>query len=346
VKRWLLRIAVVISALAVLASGSWYVWREFYSAEQFREAVKEGIESRDFSRAERLKWWGADTEKWREEDSADQFRSAIAEDMSPGVFIITATTSVLKEWEADIRPWREIDSGKHVRKGAEKIAIDRRNLYDMERNNESEERIEMQGKRVELNLKTFKCLIEWGARPNDPDELGVTPLITALFVADGHDVEVLTILIDAGADVNHRDGLSETPLHHAVRYCVDGSRKSIEAVSLLLKAGADPNLRSLYGDRPLNILIQKKDASLAKLLIRYGADPYLKVGPINPEFVEQYEKLFSSLVDLSGLEQSFKKEMEERKPLQEKTYVEIWPELAEIVKELEAEMARESDKKE
>ena len=44
-KQWGLRISVALSALAVAASGSWYVWREFYSGEQFRTAIAEGIES-------------------------------------------------------------------------------------------------------------------------------------------------------------------------------------------------------------------------------------------------------------------------------------------------------------
>ena len=71
-KKHLLRIAVVLCALAVLAVGTWWVWRAYYSAEQFRAAVKEGIASGDFSRAERLKAWGADTGPWREEDSGEQ----------------------------------------------------------------------------------------------------------------------------------------------------------------------------------------------------------------------------------------------------------------------------------
>ena len=76
-KRWSLRIAVVLSALAVMAVGSRFIWQRFWSADQFREAVAEGIETGDFSRAERLKRWGADTRPWREEDSAWQLRDAV-----------------------------------------------------------------------------------------------------------------------------------------------------------------------------------------------------------------------------------------------------------------------------
>ena len=54
-KRWLLRIAVVLSALAVAASGSWYIWREFYSADHFRAAK----EADDAAKVYRLLRWGA-----------------------------------------------------------------------------------------------------------------------------------------------------------------------------------------------------------------------------------------------------------------------------------------------
>ena len=38
-KRCLLRVSVVLCALALLAGGSWWVWRQWYSADQFRAAV-------------------------------------------------------------------------------------------------------------------------------------------------------------------------------------------------------------------------------------------------------------------------------------------------------------------
>lgn len=76
-KRWGLRISVFLSALMVLATGAWWGWREWWSAEHFREVVTEGIARGDFSRAERLKRWGADTEKWMERDSSEQVFTAI-----------------------------------------------------------------------------------------------------------------------------------------------------------------------------------------------------------------------------------------------------------------------------
>ena len=82
-KRWLLRIAVILSALAVLASGGWWGWQTFWSSDQFPAAVKEGIETEDFSTAERLKRWGTDTEMWRREDSGKQVYETIQNDDIP-----------------------------------------------------------------------------------------------------------------------------------------------------------------------------------------------------------------------------------------------------------------------
>ena len=78
-KKWLLRIAVVLSALAVLLTGTWWAWRKWYSADQFREAVRKGFSIGDFSRAERLMKLGADTGPWRELDAYEQFIEAIAD---------------------------------------------------------------------------------------------------------------------------------------------------------------------------------------------------------------------------------------------------------------------------
>ena len=54
-RRLLLRIAVILSALAVLAMGSWWGWREWYSADQLRAAVLE----KDAEKTRSLLRWGA-----------------------------------------------------------------------------------------------------------------------------------------------------------------------------------------------------------------------------------------------------------------------------------------------
>ena len=72
-KRWVLSISVALCLLTCLATGGHWIWKNYYSAGQFRVAVKVGIETGDFSRAERLKRWGTDKRLWRSEDSGRQF---------------------------------------------------------------------------------------------------------------------------------------------------------------------------------------------------------------------------------------------------------------------------------
>ncbi len=79
-KKWLLTIAVLLCALAVLMTGAWWVWRGFYSAVQFRAAMA----ASDYERAERLLAWGADPGPWREERSLDELTDALYEEDYPG----------------------------------------------------------------------------------------------------------------------------------------------------------------------------------------------------------------------------------------------------------------------
>ncbi len=66
-KAWLFRFAFIMSLLAALLAGAWWIWRDFFSAEQFYGAAREGTEKHDFHRAELLKKLGADTRPWRED---------------------------------------------------------------------------------------------------------------------------------------------------------------------------------------------------------------------------------------------------------------------------------------
>src|SRR5262249_43929362 len=58
------------------------------------------------------------------------------------------------------------------------------------------------------------------------------------------DLDLVRRLIDAGADINHRDDFGSTPLHHAV-----WSRQAA-GVRLLLERGADPTVKNDDGLLP------------------------------------------------------------------------------------------------
>ena len=122
------------------------------------------------------------------------------------------------------------------------------------------------------NLPLIKVLIEAGA---DPD-LGGTSM-TTVYDANGQNPqqiafasgqplllnrinpEALSLLINAGANVNIRDASGQTPLHMV---------KDLAAAQLLIDAGADVNLQDDRGNTPLH---GADNPALTKLLIGAGA---------------------------------------------------------------------------
>jgi uncharacterized protein len=99
-------------------------------------------------------------------------------------------------------------------------------------------------------LRLIEELLVLGADPNGHDNDGFPPLIAALCKTHPHAgsparadvVEVMTRLLDAGADPNQR-GLNDwTALHMAV------AETNVDAVQLLLARGADRELRTRIDD--------------------------------------------------------------------------------------------------
>ncbi|KAL8435983.1 hypothetical protein ACSSS7_002028 [Eimeria intestinalis] len=77
--------------------------------------------------------------------------------------------------------------------------------------------------------------------------------MTALhFAADRGFVDIVRLLIDRGADVNHTDDSGETPLHVAIAADQD------EIVALLIEAGADTSIRNNEGNSCAELLEQNK----------------------------------------------------------------------------------------
>ena len=78
-------------------------------------------------------------------------------------------------------------------------------------------------------------LLRLGADANYSDDDGFPPLFT-LLASDREDkYELMTLILDHGADVCQRGFNDWTPLHYAV------AQRDIEAVTLLLRRGADPH---------------------------------------------------------------------------------------------------------
>lgn len=76
--------------------------------------------------------------------------------------------------------------------------------------------------------------------------------------------------LQCGADVNATgpDLYRRTPLHEAV-----SSECPVEVVRLLLAAGANPNVRDAGGRTPLHFAVSAGTAPVVRLLLDHGADP-------------------------------------------------------------------------
>lgn len=116
-------------------------------------------------------------------------------------------------------------------------------------------------------IKTAQLLIDSGANVTlGPKNQG--PLFNA---GESNNVELLQILIKAGADVNAQDETTLRPLHYAAR------RSATNTVLALIKAGAGVNAQDQYGFTALMEAVLANSADLVKALLDEGADASLKL---------------------------------------------------------------------
>jgi hypothetical protein len=89
-------------------------------------------------------------------------------------------------------------------------------------------------------------------------------------------VQISTMLIDAGADVDAKDQLhGKTPLHWASCHADtwrSGYRNQDEVVSLLLHSHADVSARDRDGATPLHVAASAERPSAVRMLLDAGAD--------------------------------------------------------------------------
>ncbi|MEZ0225244.1 MAG: ankyrin repeat domain-containing protein [Alphaproteobacteria bacterium] len=114
------------------------------------------------------------------------------------------------------------------------------------------------------DLDGVKTALTAGASVKATEQDGATALH---YAARNDNAEMVRLLIHASADVNALNNDCRTPLYYAMR-----ARTTAE---ILLENGASPNARTMQGWMPLHEAVECKNLEMAKLLVDYGADPFI-----------------------------------------------------------------------
>jgi ankyrin repeat protein len=115
----------------------------------------------------------------------------------------------------------------------------------------------------------LRAIVDAGASADDPGSIGVPPLVAVIDAYNNNRYwHVLTMLLDAGANVDGRAHDGDTPL---LRTMYVGSHPAVQ--TLFLAAGADPNVANHVGQRPLTVAIRApKTLAMIDELLAHGAD--------------------------------------------------------------------------
>ncbi len=108
------------------------------------------------------------------------------------------------------------------------------------------------------------ALVDAGADIEARNEAGLTPLMLA---ADNRSDEAVSVLLQLGANKNAQSDTEKfTALHYAAK------NSDTDTLKILLKAKADPNLKDHKGQTPLHHAAAEGDDDNVDLLVASGAD--------------------------------------------------------------------------
>jgi hypothetical protein len=117
------------------------------------------------------------------------------------------------------------------------------------------------------NLELIRILLNAGADVNGRNREGLTPLMQASTQAD---VEVVQSLLDAGAKIDLRDDDGQSALHHAA------DEADAEVLKALLDAGASVDARDEAGRTALMVAAENGDEDNVLVLLKAGASVNLR----------------------------------------------------------------------
>jgi hypothetical protein len=113
---------------------------------------------------------------------------------------------------------------------------------------------------------------------------------TALHLAAaGYRVEIVEVLVKAGAEVNAAKNMRESgPLHYAADGFITGpvwdAKRQVGTIRCLLKHEANIHLQDKNGATPLHRAVRTRSAAAVKFLLAAGADPTMKNKPGSTPF--------------------------------------------------------------
>lgn len=143
------------------------------------------------------------------------------------------------------------------------------------------------------NREMVQLLLGAGTDPNLTDSKGSTAIIDAI---NQKQVGIVSDLIKAGADVNANAYVdSNAPIHIAV--WLDSPAK-LEMIPMLLGAGADINIKNAGGNTPLILAANIGDKETVKLLLEAGADKNIKADDGNTALDLAKENAEKEVADL------------------------------------------------
>jgi hypothetical protein len=109
----------------------------------------------------------------------------------------------------------------------------------------------------------LSLLLEHGADVEVRNVYGTTPLYRA---SRSGKLEAGQILLDRGADINAPGRVGETPLSGAL------FERRVEFARMLLERGASINTHGTDGNTPLHWAVERKNIEAVRLLLEHGAD--------------------------------------------------------------------------
>lgn len=116
---------------------------------------------------------------------------------------------------------------------------------------------------IENQSEAVRALARHGSNVNDPDDFGMTPLMSA---ASLHHVDICSLLLELGGDPNQKDENGDSCLHFAA---MRGAERIVE---LLLEAGADVHHRNEIEESFLDVALPRKRSEILRVLAARGIE--------------------------------------------------------------------------